>query len=41
MNCMERLAKNIGVNLYEEFTVKGFDCVYRFTENGLEISRDG
>lgn len=35
MNYMSEVAKMLGVELGEEFTLKGFDYTYKITENGL------
>lgn len=35
MNYMSEVAKMLGVELGEEFTLKGFDYTYKLTEHGL------
>lgn len=35
MNYMSEVAKMLGVELGEEFTLKGFDYTYKLTERGL------
>lgn len=40
MNYMENVAKMLGVELEEEFKIKGFEPIYKITNYGLVIKAD-
>lgn len=40
MNYMENVAKILGVELEEEFKIKGFEPIYKITNYGLVIKTD-